>query len=204
MTSNKFFLTILITLVSFTSVLAQEGTWKADIDYQAALPVGNFKDAIDEVSGRGGSIGVFYGITDAVSLGLEAGFQDFYKKYPRAIFHEPGSDLSAVITNSVQIIPILLKAKYHFTTTGSLRPYASVGVGANLVQYQKYFGQFVEGQSKVGFAARPELGLQIPFGRSKEAGVHLAAGYNVMPYKDRDLDGLNNAVFKLGINVPLR
>ena len=187
-----------------SALRAQQGLWKADIDYSVGLPMGKLKDVVDEVSARGGSVAVTYGVTDALSLGLEAGFQDFYKKYPRQIFHESGSDLSAVITNSIQIIPILVKAKYNFSTTGVLRPFAGLGIGGNLAQYQKYFGQFVESQSKVGFVARPELGVQMPIGRAKQAGVHILAGYNFMPYNDRDLDDINNVVFKLGLNLPLR
>lgn len=183
---------------------AQQGLWKADIDISVGLPLGSFSDAIDQTSGRGGSVGIYYGATDALSIGLEGGFQDFYKKYPRQTFHESGSDLSAVVTNSIQIIPILAKAKYHLKTTGIIQPFVGLGVGGNLIQYQKYYGQFVESQSKFGFAARPEVGIQTPIGRSKLAGVHLLAGYNIMPYKDRDLSNINNAVFKLGVTLPLR
>src|SRR5690349_4087135 len=96
------------------SLQAQQGLWKADIDFSVGLPVGSLKDVVDEVSPRGGSVAVYYGATDALSIGLEAGFQDFYKKYPRQTFHESGSDLSAVLTNSIQIIPVLVKAKYNF------------------------------------------------------------------------------------------
>lgn len=183
---------------------AQQGVWKADLNYQVAVPLGDFKDVVSDVSPRGASIGISYGFTAALAAGLEIGFQDFYQKYPRTVLHEPGSDISAVVTNSIQIIPILAKAKYRLKESGMVQPFVGLGIGGNLVQYQKYYGQFAESSSKFGFAARPEIGLHVPVGRAKAAGVHLAAGYNFMPHSDRDLNGMHHAIFKLGASVPLR
>src|SRR5688572_6436345 len=103
----KLYLVLLSVVFYNSAIQAQQGLWKADIDYQVGLPVGNFREAVDEISPRGGSVGVYYGVTDVLSIGLEAGFQDFYKKYPRQTFHQSGYDLSAVVSNSIQIIPIL-------------------------------------------------------------------------------------------------
>ena len=196
---------LVLSILFFQGPLrAQQGSWKADLNYQLGLPLGDFKNVVEDVSPRGASIGISYGFTDAVSAGLEIGFQDFYQKYPRQVLHEPGSDISAVVTNSIQIIPILLKGKYRLKDEGMVQPFVGLGIGGNLVQYQKYYGQFTDSRSKFSFAARPEVGLHIPVGRAKTAGIHALAGYNFMPYEDRDLNGIHHAVFKLGASFPLR
>ena len=40
--------------------------------------------------------------------------------------------------------------------------------------------------------------------QSGNTGVHVAAGYNIMPYKFGDADVLNSAQLKVGLSVPLR
>jgi hypothetical protein len=93
---------LVLSILFFQGPLrAQQGSWKADLSYQLGLPLGEFKNVVEDVSPRGASIGISYGFTDAVSAGLEIGFQDFYQKYPRQVLHEPGSDISAVVTMRV-------------------------------------------------------------------------------------------------------
>jgi len=197
---------IVLTVASLLSAAAysQQGTWKLNLNYQVALPSGNHKTMFADPSYRGWSGAALYGATDQLQVGLEAGFQDFYQKTERAVYSEGGSDVSAVISNSVQTIPLMLKGKYMFSTEGVVRPFASLAVGGNLIQYRKYYGQFSESDTKFGFAAQPELGVHIPLGRSGNTGLHVAAGYNLMPYKFGDSDGLNSTILKAGISVPLR
>lgn len=199
----------LIILFSFSLLLgaaahSQQGTWRLNLNYGAALPGSALKNMFNDASLRGWSGAVLYGATDQLSVGLEAGYQDFYQKNDRKVYSEGGSDISAVVTHSVQTIPLMVKGKYLFTTEGRVRPFAGLGVGGNLVQYRKYYGQFAESDTKFGFVAQPELGIHIPVGKTGNTGVHLAAGYNIMPYQYGDADGLGGAVIKAGISVPLR
>jgi hypothetical protein len=197
--------TLLFTLLFGSAVAySQKGTVKLDAAYKAAVPLGNFKNLITETSGRGWEAAVLYSVTDAASVGLQTGFQDFYQKYDRQVFHGQGSALSAVVTNSVQVIPLLLKGKYLLTQNSTVQPFAALGVGAALVQYRKYYGQFADSRSKVGFAAQPELGVYMPVGRYKRAGVQVAATYNYLPYKANDADGLHHAAIKAGVVIPMR
>jgi hypothetical protein len=182
---------------------SQEGVFKLDVNYKAAIPLGDFRNVVSNTSGRGWDAAVMYGVSDKVSIGLGTGSQDFYQKYARQILHESGSDLSAVITNSIQTAPVLAKGKYSFTQSGFLQPFAAVGAGANFIHYRKYYGEFVDEDSRVGFAAQGELGLQVPFGSSRVSGFHISAGYNYMPYKFNDVNGLNNVFFKAGLTFGL-
>lgn len=200
----RFFILLSVGTLLGAAAYSQQGTWKLNLNYQVALPGGNHKTMFSDPSYRGWSGAALYGVTDQLQVGLEAGFQDFYQKTDRAVYHEAGSDVSAVISNSIQTIPLMVKGKYMFTTEGFVRPFASVALGGNLVQYRKFYGQFSESDTKFGFAAQPELGLHIPVGKSGNTGLHIAAGYNLMPYKFGDADGLNSALLKVGVSVPLR
>ena len=57
---------------------------------------------------------MLYNINNKLSVGLGLGFQDFYQKYPRALYKTDDNETtSAVLSNSVQIIPLLAKAELY-------------------------------------------------------------------------------------------
>ncbi len=200
----RFLIFLVAAVLSGATVQAQQGDLRVSLNYQWGIPTGNLKNLTSDVSPRGWSGYLSYGITNQIAVGLEVGFQDFYQKYPRQVLHAPGSDVSAVITNSIQTMPVLLKGKYTFKPEAPVQPYAALGIGGNLVQYKKYYGQFVDEHSSFGFAAQPEVGLHVPVGREKSAGLHIAAAYNYMPFKEGDADGLSHASVKAGVSIPLR
>ena len=203
-TTLKLFITLFSIVLFHNEVRSQQGAWKFDLGYSVGIPLAEFKNLTDQPSGRGWNAAVLYGATDRLSLGLTSGFQDFYQKYSRTVLHDEGSDLSAVITNSVQTIPVMLKAKYIFSREGTIRPFGSIAAGVNFARYEKYYGQFVDSYSKVGFAARPELGIHLPIGAMKRTGLELAAAYNIMPFKYNDADGFNYVGIKLGVSIPMQ
>jgi hypothetical protein len=65
------------------------------------------------------------------------------------------------------------------------------------------FGEFGDQQTKVKFAARPEVGVYIPFGK-KSSGFIIGASYNIMPLNEGDFKNLNSLGLHAGISVPLR
>ncbi len=201
---QKYFIGLLCLLIIGVSAKSQQGTLKANINYQVGVPTGSFRDVTNDVSPRGWDASIMYGITDNISLGLGTGYQDFYQRYPRQVIHTSGSDISAVITNSVQVTPILLKGKYKFSTTGKIEPFAAVGVGANFINYRKFYGEFSDSRSTIGFAAQPELGIHIPFSAARRAGFNLAAGYNIMPFKYDNVTNVNHLNIKGGVSFTLR
>lgn len=194
----------LFALLLCGAAWGQQRTLKLNLDYSVGIPTGNLKTLTPEVSGRGWGMGLMYGISDRFSVGIGGGFQDFYQKYPRQVMHQSGSDISAVVSYSLQTIPVLVKGKYAFQGNGMLRPYVGVGVGANYIRHRKFYGQFAESYTKIGFAAQPELGLQVPVGRAKTSDVHIAAGYNIMPYEQSEVKGLHHAFVKAGFSFALR
>jgi hypothetical protein len=198
--NNLVFLSCLLCLAASS----QQRVLKLEVAYKAAMPMGNFKNITDKTSLNGWEAAVMYGLTDKIAVGVQSGFQDFYQKYGRQVYHGSGSNISAVITNSVQVIPLLLKGKYTFTESGAIQPFAALGVGGSLVQYSKYYGQFADASSGFGFSAQPEVGIHIPVGQAKRVGINIAAAYNFTSYKQLDADGLNHATIKAGVSIPMR
>jgi hypothetical protein len=203
MKSIKILMVLQLAVLS-TGVMAQRGQFKVDLNYTVGIPTGNLKELTDKTSWRGGELDLMYGVTDRMSVGLALGTQDFYQKYDRTVLHSPGTDISAVITNSIQTMPIMAKASMMLAPMGPVQPFVSLAAGGNLVEYRKYYGEFTDTRSSFGFVAQPSVGLHVPFGRATAAGFHIAAGYNYMPFKYNDADGLHHAVIKAGISVPLK
>lgn len=195
---------LLFSVVLFSAVKAQQGETKLNINYNVALPMSDFKNVVSDNSYRGLNLSVMHGVTDNVSVGVVAGFQDFYQRTPRQLYHfSDGSDVSAVVTNSIQTIPILVDVKYNFSPAATIQPYAAIGAGGNLVAYNQLFGEFGDQQTKFRFAARPEAGLYIPFGK-KASGFTVGASYNIMPLNEGDFKNVNSLGIHAGISVPLR
>jgi hypothetical protein len=133
------------------------------LNYSVAFPMGSYKNLIGNTSYKGFGGELMYHTSNAFAIGLETGSQSFYEKYPRKIYAQSdGSDISAVVSNTIQTVPILLKAQYNFLSESAVRPYIAVGVGGNVITYNQYGGEFSnDNKSTFGFAARPEAGVKI-------------------------------------------
>ena len=193
-----------LALIPFNSK-AQERRLQLDLNYAVGIPGGSFKsDAIDKTSTRGWTANLLYNITPNISVGVGTGFQDFYQKYPRAVYKlNEGGEVSAVLTNSIQTIPILAQFQYRLLPGKTVQPYVGVGVGGNMVIYDQYLGEFDNSKSSFKFAARPEVGLFVPFRKEGPAGIHLFGAYNYMPYKMDGIENLNNWGAGIGVKFPL-
>jgi hypothetical protein len=202
---HKNFVLSFIALAFCFSASAQKGLTKIDINYNVAVPMGSFKQHLDETSFRGFKASILHGISDRVSIGLGTGFQDFYQKYPRQLYQlSDGSHVSAVVTNSIQTMPVLFQAKYALSPASNVQPYVGLGVGANFITYTQLLGEFGGQDTKFGFAARPEAGFYIPFKKGGESGFVLGATYNIMPFKELGFENLNHLGVHAGLSLPLR
>lgn len=204
-TSYKIFAVLVAGLFVAGAARAQEGRLHLNINYTISTPVGDFKDFINKTTYRSWAASLLYGINDKVSVGLGTGFQDFYQKYPRDTYKlEGGGDISAVVSNSVQAIPVLAQVQYNFSPQAIVQPYVGVGVGGNLILYRQFLGEFGSSKTKFGFAARPEAGVFIPFRKGGPAGITLRADYNYMPVNYNDLQGMDNWGAGIGVKFPLQ
>ena len=188
------------------SVSAQKNTFKLNIDYNYSLPVGGFKsDIVNDNSPRGFMGSLMYTFSDKISAGLGFGFQDYYQRYPRALYPlGKTQEVSAVLTNSIQTTPVLLKAEYFPLTGAYLKPYVSLGAGASIIDFNQYFGEFGSSQTNTGFIAQGGLGLMIPFTKFSASGFNVGANYNYAPYNENGYHDLSNVNFQAGVTINLK
>lgn len=190
------------------NVHAQQRELRLNLHYSYAMPLGNFKnDVISNNSPRGVTADLLYGINNKISVGLGLGFQDFYQKYPRDLY--PTGDhetTSAVLSNSVQIMPLLAKAEiYPFNGKRSaVQPYISAGAGLGIISFTQYLGEFGGTDNSAGLMLQGGAGFKVPFNATGSAGFSLGANYNMVNYKKNGFDNFNNVNLQAGLYLPLR
>ena len=194
------FVFMLAAIISFG-----QGRWMMGVNYSVAGPVGDFKNYVGKTSPRGWNANIDYQVTEKISAGLFVGFQDFYEKKDRALYKTvDGSDISAVLSNSVQMIPILANVRYQFLSTGTVQPYGALGIGANIIMNSQYLGEFAVSENKFGFAVRPAAGVFVPFRKESETGLNLSGAFNYMPHSSDNIDVGNLSHWSVGIGIRFR
>lgn len=185
---------------------AQEGLLKLDLNYNYSIPLGGFKnDLVNHGSPRGFMANLMYYFKDQLSGGLSFGFQDYYQKYSRTIYHLSSTqDISAVLTNSIQTTPVLLKARYFRNAASVLKPYVSLAAGANVIDFKQYYGEFSNTTANIGFRAQAGVGVIIPFNKTSTSGINIGASYDYAPYKKNGYKDLSSANIQAGIVLQLR
>lgn len=206
MKKNKIVSLVIVAILAQTiNVSAQRGELRMTASVAGAVPTGGLKDLVDKTSLRGADVTIMYGITHKLGIGLDLAFQDFYQKFPRAVYKlSDGSDISAVITNSIQTIPFLATARYNITTGSAAQVYASAGLGGSVVINRQFLGESPIDDDKISFAAKPGLGVYFPFRKGGEVGLNLGVHYNYIAYKQAGISDLSSVGFTVGIGFPMR
>jgi hypothetical protein len=186
---------------------AQKGILKLNLQYSYAIPLGDFKtQVISESSPRGATADLLFGVSNKVSVGLGFGFQDFYQKYPRDLYKTGNTEVtSAVLSNSVQVMPVLLKAEVHPMggTRSPVQPYLSVGAGLGIAMFTQYLGEFGFDDYTGKLMLQGGAGFAIPFNRQGSAGFRAGANYNLVNYNKNGFGNFNNINFQGGLFFPL-
>jgi opacity protein-like surface antigen len=195
---------ILASATVFSSVQAQDRLM-FKVGYNTGMPVGSFKDYMSKNSFRGYRGEILYPVNEQIKIGLGVSYNDFYEKLPRQHYQTSEGTLSAVVSNSIQTTPIMVKGEYELTKNGWIRPYAGIGAGFNLVTYARYFGEFSD--KKTGFkpAVGAEAGVNIPFNKeTRVSGINIGGHFNYLPFKFNELTNLNNWGIHAAVYFPLR
>ena len=191
-----------------TAVFAQDKV-KMNLYYNYSLPSGGLKNNfIDRGSARGFGADVIYYFNPKFGLGGSVNYQDFYQKYPRSVYKlADGSDISAVVSNSLQTTPIMVKGVYSPLAgkAGFVQPYVTAGAGVNIINYSQLLGEFNNGSSlNAGFIAQAGAGVKVPLGKMKRAGILLGATYNYAPYSKYDIGNVNSINFQAGVQFGIK
>lgn len=210
MKRSAIFLSVLLSVLITSGSFAQSNNkWKLQLGYNISAPLGSFKnDYISNTSFRGGVGELSYTVNPKVSIGLASGYQDYYQKYGREVYHTQGNELvSAVISNSMQVVPVLLKGTFSpmGNSTSSIKPYLSAGAGLNLVNYRQYLGEFPSSDASGVFAAQAGLGVLVPFNKTNsETGFKLGGTYNYAAYNKNGISNLNSVGLNAGVVFNLK
>jgi hypothetical protein len=201
-------LPLALLIVLTVQVNAQKGELKFNIHYSYALPLGDFKtQVVSDGSARGVTGDLLYGVSNKFSLGLGLGYQDFYQKYPRALYKTGDNETtSAVLSNSVQIMPLMAKAEVYPMggTKSPVQPYLSLGAGLGVTSFTQYLGEFGGSDNSAGFMLQGGAGVAIPFNSNGLSGFRLDANYNMVTYNRSGLGNFNNVNFQAGFYLPLK
>lgn len=187
-----------------------QNRFKMELGYNVGIPLGSFKsDYIGKTSFRGGIGELSYTINPKFTLGLQSGYQNYYQKYDRQLYKLEGNQtVSAVLSNTMDIVPLILRGTYYPMGTNStaiVQPYVSAGAGVNLVNYGQYLGEFGGTQSSTAFAVQGGAGIKIPFGNAyNQNGVKIGATYNYANYNQNEISKLNNIGISAGVIFGLK
>jgi hypothetical protein len=199
---------IALCIISSIRLHAQRQILKLDLNYNYSFPMGSFKNnIISDASPRGFSGELMYDIHNKWAAGLAFGFQDYYQKYPRAIYQTGDHEVtSAVLSNSVQTMPVLAKGIFSpfGGTKSSIQPYLSVTAGLGIVDFRQYLGEFGGTTNGAGFMAQGGAGIRILFGKFNSSGFKIGADYNYIGYNKNDFGNLSSLDVHAGIFFPLK
>lgn len=199
----KYWIVAAIILASYSTVKAQNEL-QFNLGYNVNVPAGSFKDLITRPAYKGFTGGLAYALSNQLSLGLDLGYNDYYQKYPRQVYQDgEGSNISAVVSNSIQQFPLLFMANYTLIKKGFIRPYVGAGGGVNFISFDQYLGEFDDPQSKTKWALKGEAGFYIPLSSYSSTAIKVGASYNYAPFNTYGIDNLSTWGIEAGIRVPL-
>lgn len=185
------------------SGFCQKGLSGITIEQNTHLPLGGTKDAIDQVSARSFSARYGFFLSDRFSLGLMVGYTDLYEKKERDTYKLGESDINAVKSNSLQVIPVLASGIYHSPRKENavFQPYLGLNAGVGLVNYREYYGLLVDETNKTKLMIAPELGTRIYFGKTSTNGADVSLRYNYIPFKQNTLNNIQTISLNIGLSL---
>jgi hypothetical protein len=200
---------LLLSVVASDTFAQTSNKWRCQLGYNISAPLGSLKnDYVKNTSFRGATGELSYTINPKFSLGLHSGYQDYYQKYDRQVYHTaPNEDISAVVSNSMEIVPIMLRGTFSPVgdNASAIKPFVTLGAGVNMVNYRQYLGEFPGSDASGNFAAQVGAGIMVPFSKDKtETGFRLGATYNYGAYDKNDISNLNSVGVNAGVVFALK
>lgn len=176
-----------------------------NLNYGISQPLGSLHDYAGKTSFNGWNASLLYQFNPKIAAGLGVGFYDYYQKIPRKIYEDKTTAISAVQTHTLQLIPI--QPTIIYTPNGDkpgIQPYIGIGIGVADVNYEKYWGEFVDKQNKVGFSVSPMAGVHIPFSKTSPLQFNIGVKYNYAPYAYNEIKNVSSVEGNAGISIHLK
>lgn len=154
--------------------------------------MGDLKEYIDQTSFRGVSIEVSKHLAPALDIGLELGWNVFYKKEPAKAYSQGTSSISGIQYRYTNIAPMIMGAKV-YAVSGRIAPYGGLGCGVMYVNRSTDFGMYRITKEGWPFCIRPEAGLitRLAHGVCGSIGAKYYAGFKTEELEAQSFIGLN-------------
>ena len=199
---------VLVIMLSASEANAQANPDGSQLSlfYSYAMPSGYLKDnLVSAGSPRGFGLSFSWKIAPKWRLGPSFGFQDFYEKGQRELFKpDPATDISAVVSHSIQTYPIQARATYLPTADkeSPLQPFLSIGAGGAMINNRELWGMFdVINSVNFSLAFSAGAGVQYAIGQTKRTNLFAAVNYNYIPYNKFDIPTLNSINLQVGVTL---
>ncbi|MEO6548779.1 MAG: outer membrane beta-barrel protein [Ferruginibacter sp.] len=202
----KALFTLLITGFFTATSIAQQSPLKLAISYNTSTPLGtDFKNYISKTSFRGLQGSIMYNLNNDWRIGLQTSYNDFYQKYPRLVYKTTdGAEISAVLSNTLQAIPVVIKGEYSFVKNGWIKPYVGLGAGVNFINFDQFYGEFKSNRFYTKAAFSGDLGVVIPFTKSGQYAARISTSYNLSPFNEEGIKNINTWNVQAGVVFPLK
>lgn len=178
---KKYLLHILLPLsLLFACLPARAGGFKGGINWEMTSPIGNYTLFANQYSLRGASGWIDFSLLRKLSIGLEAGWHQTFENKSRRTFY-PGDNqaVTAATYNSLSDIPLMANVKFMILARGIVRPYVSLGLGANYIRREIVYLDQVLSDGNWGFNLAPSVGTYITFGEKIHMGLNIFARYGI-------------------------
>lgn len=170
--------------------------------WQANAPVGT--DYTDNLDCWGMNFEINYNLDESWTVGGFFNFSTNHSYVGRKTLQLSGTEsLTTDQLRSLFQLPFGLGVSYKIWNNRILQPYVGAKLGASFAKATTYYGTGGLYDKQWGFYVAPEIGAKIyPF-KNQRFGV-LVAGYysystNRLGTLTHDIDGLNNAGFRIGL-----
>lgn len=203
----KYVIISMALVLTTFAARAQKDKLSLNLNYNYSFPLGTFRsDVVKDASPRGFTGNLMYSIRPEFSAGLGIGYQDYYQKYGRQLYNTGKSQqVSAVVTNSLQMVPVMARAEYSpLRSMARIQPYLVLAAGANFINNDQYLGEFVNGHTTVGFRALAGVGVKVPLGKMSGWGIDAGGSYDFAPYNKFGIKNLNTANVHAGIYLSVK
>ena len=160
---TRALLAIPLALLISNGVQAQD--WYAGISYGFSSPLSDTKDFTEGSSWRNWGFDVLASVSDNRAFGVSFGW-NVYDEVTTEVSSLDRIDVQGTQFRYTNSFPMLLTGRQFFGPSGSIRPFAGLGVGTLYVKQRVDVGQWRISDSQWHLAFAPELGVVLPLGNA--------------------------------------
>jgi hypothetical protein len=141
--------------------------WYGAATYQISFPLGDTKEAIDEISYRGFGLDFRKTISPGTTAGLLFGWNVFYERTHETTQLEtnPPGAVTGTQDRTLNVFPIMVGVHRYLGQRGRALPYAGVSAGGYIFLQRLGIGISVIDNDRWDWGIAPEAGVVVPLER---------------------------------------